>query len=65
MARYNQPLFKTGDRIIRVGGNLTTMKVGDKVIAGEISENGRLVCVDDFTYRADLFKPLITCKGSL
>ena len=46
MKKYNQPLFKTGDRIIRVGGNLPSMTVGDKVVAGEISEHGRLFYVD-------------------
>jgi len=55
--------FKQGDRIIRVGGNLPTINIGDKVVAGEISENGRLVVVRGYLYRAAAFKPLITCKG--
>ncbi len=55
--------FKEGDRIIRVGGNLTMMKVGDKVIAGAISENGRFVVFNGRLYRTIFFKPLITCKG--
>ena len=64
MSTTKQPLFNTGDRIIRVGDNLNSIRIGDKMIAGEISENGRLVCVGDFTYRADLFKKLIVCKGN-
>ena len=64
MNEYNQPLFKTGHRIIRVIGSLPSIRIGDKVIAGVVSENGRLVTVNGFTYRTCYFKPLLTCKGN-
>lgn len=57
------PLFKRGDRIIRVGGSLPRINRRDKVIAGTVSDNGRLVIVNGVCLRTCFFKKLIRCKG--
>ena len=56
------PIIKRGDRIIRVGGNLICIKKGAKVIAGTISENGRLVVVNGMNMSTMFFKRLIRCN---
>jgi len=56
------PKFKRGDRIIRVGGNMPHMKVGTKVVAGEISENGRYVIVGTSMFNTSFFKLILKCQ---